>query len=107
MKIEASIIQKLTTKFSPLELFIENESHMHSVPENSETHFKVLIVAEAFRGLSRVERQQLIYGVLAEELKGGVHALSQRTYSPEEWEKEKSKVNFVSPQCLGGSKKNQ
>lgn len=107
MKIEASIKQKLTAKLNPLELFVENESHMHSVPENSETHFKVLIVAEVFRGLSRVERQQLIYSVLAEELKGGVHALSQRTYSPEEWEKEKNKVNFVSPQCLGGSKKNQ
>lgn len=105
MKIQIQIQEKLTQTFKPLELGVENESHNHSVPEGSETHFKVLIVSESFKGLSRVERQQAIYKVLSEELKKGVHALSQRAYTPEEWEKEKHKLNFVSPECLGGSKK--
>lgn len=105
MKIQSLIQEKLTQAFNPRELGVENESHNHSVPVGSETHFKVLIVSDSFKGQSRVERQQAIYKVLSEELKSGVHALSQRAYTTEEWEKEKRKLNFVSPECLGGSKK--
>lgn len=106
MKTQKLIQEKLNQAFSPSELNVENESHNHSVPAGSETHFKVLIVSEHFKGLSRVERQQAIYKTLAEELKSGVHALSQRAYTAEEWQKEKSKLNFVSPECHGGTKKN-
>lgn len=104
MKIETSINQKLAFSFNPTYLEVENESHSHSVPENSETHFRVLIVSDKFTGLNRVARQRLVYDVLSAELKGGVHALSLRTYSPEEWEKEGGSVVMKSPPCFGGSK---
>lgn len=105
MKLQKAIQYKLSQAFKPEELIVENESYNHSVPEGSETHFKILIVSDQFKGQSRVERQQEIYKVLSEELKNGVHALSQRAYTIQEWEKEKIKLNFVSPECLGGSKK--
>lgn len=105
MKIQQQIQEKLKLAFTPIELVVENESHNHSVPAGSETHFKVLIVSDHFQGLSRIERQQAIYKVLSDELKSGVHALSQRVYTSQEWQKEKNKLNFVSPECLGGSKK--
>ncbi len=104
MKIESSINQKLAFSFNPTYLEVENESHSHSVPANSETHFRVLLVSDKFAGLSRVARQRLVYDVLAAELQGGVHALSLRTYSPEEWEKEGGSVTMQSPACFGGSK---
>lgn len=106
MIVQTTIQDKLIQAFKPEVLTVENESHNHSVPTGSETHFKVLIVSDLFSGQSRVERQQAIYKVLSEELKNGVHALSQRAYTIQEWEKEKAKLNFVSPECLGGSKKN-
>lgn len=106
MKVQKAIEEKLNSAFCPYEMTVENESHNHSVPLGSETHFKVLIVSDQFKGQSRVERQQSIYKVLSEELKKGVHALSQRAYTVEEWQKEKIKLNFISPECLGGSKKN-
>lgn len=104
MKNEASINQKLAYNFNPVYLEVENESHSHSVPANSETHFRVLIVSDKFNGLNRVARQRLVYDVLGAELKGGVHALALRTYSPEEWEKEGGNVSMTSPACYGGSK---
>lgn len=105
MQLEASINQKLAFSFNPTYLEVENESHSHSVPANSETHFRVLLVSDKFIGLSRVARQRLVYDVLSAELKGGVHALALRTYSPEEWEKEGGSVAMQSPPCFGGSKR--
>jgi len=84
-------------------LTVENESHMHSVPPNSETHFKVVIVSQQFEGLSRVKRQQLVYKILSEEIAGPVHALAQHTYSPTQWQQKQQPVPD-SPNCLGGSK---
>lgn len=96
---------KLTELLSPQYLFIEDESGNHSVPEGSESHFKVIVASDVFSSLSKVERHQKVYSLLGEEFKNGLHALSIRAYSLAEWEKEKSKLDFQSPECLGGSKK--
>lgn len=76
---------------------------MHSVPPGSETHFKVLVVSDAFEGLGLVDRHRRIHAILADELKGGVHALAIRALTPAQWEKEAPGA-FQSPPCLGGSK---
>ena len=82
------IAQKLTPAFSPVELSVEDESARHaghagSRPEG-ETHFSVRIVANAFEGLSRIERQRQVYAALAEELKSHIHALSVTALTPAE-----------------------
>ena len=101
MKIQQSIETKLRESFSPTHLEVHNESHMHSVPENSETHFKVVLVSPSFAGQRKLARQQAVYACLREELAGEVHALAQHTYTPEEWQ-DASVPD--SPNCLGGSK---
>ncbi len=48
-------------------------------------HFEALIVSPAFAGLTRVRQHQLVFGALGERMRSEIHALSMRTYSPEEW----------------------
>lgn len=51
------------------------------------THFEALIVADTFIGKTLLERHKLVYGVLGEAMKEKIHALSLKTYTPEQWEK--------------------
>ncbi|WP_394850622.1 BolA family transcriptional regulator [Pendulispora brunnea] len=96
------IREKLRDNLAPSVLDVIDESRMHSVPKDAETHFKVVIVSQAFDGLGRVERHQTVYRILKDELAQGVHALSIISKSPAEWEKEAAVP--ASPPCLGGSK---
>lgn len=100
--MQARISEKVIAGILPQHIEIINESHMHSGPA-TESHFKLVAVSQQFDGLSAVKRHQLIYGLLAEELKGGVHALALHLYSPAEWEKMGLDVP-ASPDCRGGSK---
>ena len=95
----------LTAALNPVHLEIENESHSHS-GNRTESHFKILVVSEAFEGLGRLDRQRQVNALMSEELATGLHALTQRLLSPTEWEMQKSSLNFESPACGGGSKRN-
>jgi BolA protein len=106
MKIQDSIQAKLAEAFAPAHLEVVNESHQHSVPPDSETHFKVVIVADRFTGQRKVARHQAVYGLLREELNGPVHALALHTYTPAEWTERFGEAP-QSPACLGGSKAKQ
>jgi len=100
--IQEQIEGKLTAELKPVHLQVHNESHMHNVPPDSESHFKVVLASEAFAGKRQVQRHQMVYAILSEELAGEVHALALHTYSPEEWSATGSAPD--SPQCMGGSK---
>ncbi|MBX6321767.1 MAG: BolA family transcriptional regulator [Rhodospirillaceae bacterium] len=88
MRVASIIEDKLRRAFAPVRLLVEDESHRHEGHPGSrpggETHFRVEVVSPAFGGLSRVERQRRVYGVLDAELKGPVHALVVRALTPEE-----------------------
>lgn len=84
-------------------LEVLNESHQHSVPKNSETHFKLTIVSADFAGKTKVARHQFIYGLTRHLMDQGLHALALHTYLPEEWQAIKEK-SPDSPNCMGGSK---
>lgn len=103
MKIENSIRKKIEKSLKPTVLEIENESHMHA-HGGPETHFKIVVVSEAFAGKSPLERHRMVQDLLSDERTAGLHALSQRTMTPIEWEKVKNKFTMVSPAC-GGAKK--
>jgi BolA family transcriptional regulator, general stress-responsive regulator len=102
VRIQPSIERKLRENFSPSVLEVINESSMHSVPPGSETHFKVVVVSDAFEGKLLVERHRLVYDALADEMKNGLHALTITSRTPAEWQKNASAP--TSPPCLGGSK---
>ena len=53
-------------------------------------HFEAVIVSAAFRGKSRVQQHQLVYGALGERMRAEIHALSMKTLTPEEWAAQKS-----------------
>lgn len=101
--VQAAIESKLRDALAPSHLAVANESHMHSVPPDSETHFKVTVVSDNFSGKRKVARHQIVYGLLKEELAGPVHALALHTYDPQEWVA-RSETAPASPECLGGSK---
>jgi len=88
MTVRATIAQKLTEAFTPLSLKVEDESEHHQGHaghrESGETHFRVYIVSEAFRGKSRLERHRMINATLAAELQAGVHALAIHAAAPGE-----------------------
>jgi acid stress-induced BolA-like protein IbaG/YrbA len=48
-------------------------------------HFQALIVSREFEGKSRVQRHQLVYAALGERMREEIHALSMKTFSPDEW----------------------
>ncbi len=102
MSVQARIEDKLQA-LEPSHLTVENESHMHSVPANSETHFKVTLVSPRFEGLMPVKRHQQIYAALAEELSGPVHALALHLYTPQEWSA-RGAPRPDSPNCRGGGR---
>jgi BolA protein len=101
--VQSRIEAKLQSAFAPAVLQVVNESHMHSVPPGSETHFKVVVVSDLFAGKRSVARHQAIYQTLAEEVQGPVHALAIHTYTPEEWSLNQEAAP-ASPTCRGGSK---
>ena len=98
------IEQKLRTAFAPTYLDVIDESHQHNVPSGAESHFKIVIVSNEFADQSLIARHRSINQLLAEELNGGVHALSLKTMTPQEWQK-KGGVVAASPPCLGGDGK--
>lgn len=102
MLVQQEIQETLEQQLQPDVLEVVNESHMHSVPPDSETHFKVVIVASAFEGKRKVGRHQQVYGALASQLAGPVHALALHTYTPQEWAQREQQAPD-SPDCMGGS----
>ena len=88
MRVADRIRAALTAALAPESLVIVDESHRHAdhagARPGGETHFRVEIVAAAFEGKSRLERQRLVYAALASEMANQIHALSLVTRTPGE-----------------------
>ena len=88
MQIKDVITRKLTEAFAPENLSVVDESDQHKGHAGhrpgGETHYRVYIVSEAFRGKSRLDRHRMINSALAAELTGGVHALAIHAQAPGE-----------------------
>ena len=48
-------------------------------------HFEAVIVCEAFRGKNRVQQHQLVYRALGDRMRQEIHALSMKTFTPDQW----------------------
>jgi BolA protein len=88
MSMAHRIREKLTATLNPERLEIVDESHRHAghagARPGGETHFRVEVIASAFRGKSRLERQRLVYAALKDEMSQQIHALSLVTRAPGE-----------------------
>lgn len=81
------IESRLRAAFAPSLLEVVDDSARHAghagAEPGGETHYRVIVVSERFHGLSRVECQRLVYTVLEDELRSGLHALQLTTRAPE------------------------
>lgn len=82
------LTRKLTEAFTPRSLNVVDESHQHEghagARPGGQTHFRVYIVSEAFKGKTRIDRHRMINQVLADDLAAGVHALAIHATAPDE-----------------------
>lgn len=99
--VRDTLEDKLARRFQPAHLEVINESGGHNVPPGSETHFKVVMVAEEFAGKRLLARHRLVNEAVADELAGPVHALALHTYTSDEW-RQRFGQTPMSPPCLGG-----
>lgn len=88
MSVASIIEEKLTAGLSPEKLEVIDDSHKHAghagARPGGESHFTVVVTAAAFEGKNRVDRQRMVYALLADEMKGPIHALALQTNAPSE-----------------------
>ena len=88
MRTADLITKKLTEAFAPQSLKVLDESHQHEGHAGhrpgGQTHYRIYIVSEVFKGKPRIERHRMINAALAGELAGSVHALAIKAQAPGE-----------------------
>ena len=88
MRTADLITKKLTEAFTPQSLRVLDESHQHAGHSGhrpgGQTHYRIYIVSNAFKGKTRLERHRMINQLLSAELEGGVHALANHASDPAE-----------------------
>ena len=87
-KVADLMREALSRHLDPTTLIIIDDSARHAghagASIGGESHFDVTIEAAAFAGLKPLARQRLVHGLLADQLRGPVHALSLRLRAPGE-----------------------
>ena len=83
----------LNAAFAPEILRVMDDSahhagHVGTQGSTGQTHYSILLVSPAFRGMARVARSRAVHAVLAGEFgavqAGGMHALALTLRTPEE-----------------------
>ncbi|KAF4595423.1 BolA-like protein [Ophiocordyceps camponoti-floridani] len=90
--VEDAIRAKITDALNPKKLEIYNDSHLHASHKamqgstSRETHFRLVIISEAFQSKMPQSRHRMIYALLRDEMaqEGGIHAIQLKTMTPEE-----------------------
>lgn len=86
----ADLESRLRAALEPTHVAVTDDSHHHEGHAGHSgaagTHMTVIVVSARFQGLSRVDRQRLVYSLFAGELSSGaLHALALTTHTPDEW----------------------
>ena len=100
--MQTIIEKKLSGEFAVDYLQVENESHMHNVAPDAESHFKVTIVSNSFDEQMLIKRHRMVNQALQQEMQQ-IHALALHTLTPQEWQARGGLV-ADSPKCRGGGK---
>jgi BolA protein len=81
----AAIKNRLSAAFAPLELDVEDESHLHighPGARDGRGHFKVRIVSTSFSGTKPLQRHRMVYDALADMMRTDIHALTVTALPP-------------------------
>ena len=82
---EERLRRRLQARFAPVDLVIEDQSHLHeghAGAAGGHGHFRIRIVAEAFRGMPSVARHREIYAAVGDMLQTDIHALAIEALTP-------------------------
>ncbi len=82
----ATLLRERLAALAPQSLAIEDESHLHAGHAGAREggHYKITIVAAAFAGHNTVRRHRMIHEAVGDLMRGRIHALSIRAFSPDE-----------------------
>lgn len=82
----ATLLRERLAALAPQSLTIEDESHRHAGHAGAKEggHYKITIVAAAFAGHNTVRRHRMIHEAVGDLMRGRIHALSIRAFSPDE-----------------------
>lgn len=88
MAVADQIRERLTGALQPARIDVVDESARHvghagARPEG-ESHFRVTVVADAFAGIGRVERQRMVFAALGDLMRTDIHALAITALTPDE-----------------------
>jgi BolA family transcriptional regulator, general stress-responsive regulator len=88
MRVAQAIHQRLSTALSPISIDLVDQSAQHAghagARPEGESHFRLTIVAQAFAGKSRIERQRIVFAALDDLMRSDIHALSIVALTPAE-----------------------
>jgi len=82
-----TIERLLTTAFAPIEILVEDQSHLHAGhagAREGKGHFDVTIVSDKFAGQSRIIRHRMVYDALGSFMQSDIHALRINAVSPQD-----------------------
>ena len=101
MSLEQQLIEQINL-LEPTHLEVINESAGHGgYFPGKESHFKVVIVSEAFDGLRLVQRHQKVYAAVGDLLAPSrIHALALHAFVESEWQGQ----DTSSPECAHAPK---
>ena len=91
MKIADRLTEDLRTALAAEHVEVHDESHRHRGHAGALEggHFDAIIVSRRFEGLGLIERHRAVYAALGDLGERRVHALALKTFTPDEWQRER------------------
>jgi len=88
MRVASAMRTRLQAALRPERIELVDDSHRHAghagARPEGESHFRLTVVAEAFAGKGRIERQRMVFAALGDLMRTDIHALSVTALTPEE-----------------------
>lgn len=101
VSVRDTIQEKIAAELRPTVLIVKDDSEKHATHKgmhdghagvrSNESHFSVVVVTEAFQGMTPVKRHRMVNAILQKEFDDGLHALQLSTKTPAEYEKANAK----------------
>ncbi len=92
MDVTATIKTILQEKIGATIVEIEDRSDLHkhhqgrmNAPVGS-GHYDAIVVATSFAGKTMMQQHRMVYAALSDQMQTTIHALSLKTYTPEQWQ---------------------
>ena len=90
--MKTPVKELLKQKFSASYVEVVDDSDQHighaGAAPGGNTHFSVVVVSDQFEDKTLVQRHRLVYKILKDHIRQGIHALAIKAYTPKEFKKD-------------------